>query len=217
MVRVGGGWADLAEYLREYAVHHRRRVASDAKFEVRGLPSPNTGDYPPAAQARHMTPDNGRITPSGPGSASSSLFVRKTRRPAEQSQSQLTAANVEKMADMSGSLSSRRRLSASSSASASLVSTIGEGQAQVAHAATPLGLAGPKPRSRQVSSMTPENEAWVEGVVDQARKTSSTIKQQRGWLRPGHHDADDGVTPKNRSVSETTASRRVFLRGYDKG
>ncbi|KAL8957765.1 MAG: hypothetical protein Q9183_005973, partial [Haloplaca sp. 2 TL-2023] len=26
MVRIGGGWADLAEYLKEYATHHRRRT-----------------------------------------------------------------------------------------------------------------------------------------------------------------------------------------------
>lgn len=38
MVRVGGGWADLAEYLRQYAEHHSRRVVSaENKVELLGL------------------------------------------------------------------------------------------------------------------------------------------------------------------------------------
>ena len=39
MVRIGGGWADLGEYLREYANHHGRRTASDSRFDIQGLPS----------------------------------------------------------------------------------------------------------------------------------------------------------------------------------
>lgn len=38
MVRIGGGWADLAEYLKEYASHHGRRTVSDGKFDIQGLP-----------------------------------------------------------------------------------------------------------------------------------------------------------------------------------
>ncbi|KAL1629802.1 hypothetical protein SLS56_005198 [Neofusicoccum ribis] len=37
MVRVGGGWADLGEYLRQYAEHHSRRVVSEGKVEVLGM------------------------------------------------------------------------------------------------------------------------------------------------------------------------------------
>lgn len=38
MVRIGGGWADLAEYLKEYAIHHGRRTVSDGRFDIQGLP-----------------------------------------------------------------------------------------------------------------------------------------------------------------------------------
>ncbi|KAL8659193.1 MAG: hypothetical protein Q9202_007234 [Teloschistes flavicans] len=38
MVRIGGGWADLAEYLKEYAIHHGRRTASGGRFDIHGLP-----------------------------------------------------------------------------------------------------------------------------------------------------------------------------------
>ncbi|QDS73718.1 hypothetical protein FKW77_003547 [Venturia effusa] len=34
MVRVGGGWSDLGEWLRNYADHHGRRAASGSAFEV---------------------------------------------------------------------------------------------------------------------------------------------------------------------------------------
>lgn len=37
MVRVGGGWADLGDYLRQYAEHHGRRTISDGRFEVAGV------------------------------------------------------------------------------------------------------------------------------------------------------------------------------------
>jgi hypothetical protein len=39
MVRVGGGWADLAEYLREYSLHHGKRTIREGHFEVANLPS----------------------------------------------------------------------------------------------------------------------------------------------------------------------------------
>lgn len=39
MVRVGGGWADLAEYLREYSLHHGKRNAKEGRFEVASLPA----------------------------------------------------------------------------------------------------------------------------------------------------------------------------------
>ncbi|KAL9584830.1 MAG: hypothetical protein Q9203_004502 [Teloschistes exilis] len=38
MVRIGGGWADLAEYLKEYAIHHGRRTVSGGRFDIHGLP-----------------------------------------------------------------------------------------------------------------------------------------------------------------------------------
>lgn len=39
MVRVGGGWADLAEYLKEYAAHHgsKRRAVSGGRIEIQDL------------------------------------------------------------------------------------------------------------------------------------------------------------------------------------
>lgn len=41
MVRVGGGWADLAEYLREYSAHHGSRGQSENMLEVAQYPVKN--------------------------------------------------------------------------------------------------------------------------------------------------------------------------------
>ncbi|KAI1130946.1 hypothetical protein F5Y10DRAFT_275801 [Nemania abortiva] len=71
MVRVGGGWADLGEYLRDYATHHSSRSKGEGKVEVT--------DAVPAASKRP-----GSSPASRPGSALDSpmtpLAVRKTRK-----------------------------------------------------------------------------------------------------------------------------------------
>ena len=38
MVRVGGGWADLGEYLKEYSAHHRSKSIADGGMEVAQYP-----------------------------------------------------------------------------------------------------------------------------------------------------------------------------------
>ncbi|KMU91917.1 hypothetical protein CIHG_09698 [Coccidioides immitis H538.4] len=136
----------------------------------------------------------------------------------------LTAANVEKASNAaeSGSfLLSQRRLSVSSTTS------------MFAHP-TPLGLAGPIPKSRNVS-MSPESEAWVEDVMGQARKTSATLKSKlstgslRGYRQsPMAENAPQfkGRTdPNTRRVSDfagpsigtgVSANKRVFLKGLNK-
>ncbi|KAF2717903.1 hypothetical protein K431DRAFT_288144 [Polychaeton citri CBS 116435] len=37
MVRVGGGWADLADYLKQYADHHASRTVSEGALEVKAV------------------------------------------------------------------------------------------------------------------------------------------------------------------------------------
>ncbi|KAK2747117.1 hypothetical protein FQN57_002372 [Myotisia sp. PD_48] len=261
MVRVGGGWADLGEYLREYALHHGRRGISNS-FELQNIPSNSPGTN--SRTSRAPTPTNGRSTPvppSRPGSAfdirpPSSLTVRKTRRSTGAGGAErpnLTVANIQKISEegidtsRSPYLSSRRRLSVSSAASMSISSAIGDSPYSPASRALstatgpistpvprPLGLAGPKPRSRQVS-MSPESEAWVEDIVGQARKNATSLKPHRSStnlrssLRPIENRNEDNSPvgklrsgTKYRSVSDIgTASgslnKRVFLRRMSKG
>ena len=46
MVRVGGGWADLGEYLREYSLHHGRRSIANGRVEVANMPTAGQGEAP---------------------------------------------------------------------------------------------------------------------------------------------------------------------------
>ncbi|KAK2877803.1 hypothetical protein FQN49_001176 [Arthroderma sp. PD_2] len=262
MVRVGGGWADLGEYLREYAMHHGRRGIIDGRFEVQGIPV--VSSHP-----RSSTPTNGRTTPvppSRPGSAldtrpGSSLAVRKARRATGSGADllpNLTAANVQRLSEEgispanSSFPSSQRRPSVSSTTSMSITSAIGDSPFNTtpshrsfstvtgaAHS-TPLGLAGPKPRSKQ-HTISPESEAWVEDVMGQARRSSSTLRAQRsmtamrsssGALRrvpsgtlneqsPTNNIAMSKVRSENklRSASDmgsVSLNKRVFLRRLGK-
>lgn len=59
MVRIGGGWADLGEYLREYVNHHGRRTASDSRFDIQNIQSsPLSSQVSPSS--RPTTPSSSK-------------------------------------------------------------------------------------------------------------------------------------------------------------
>ncbi|KAE8418308.1 hypothetical protein BDV36DRAFT_295342 [Aspergillus pseudocaelatus] len=224
MVRVGGGWADLAEYLREYVIHHGRRHVSDTpRVEVEGLSSRETTPTYTPPGSRLPRSGNGRCTPSRPHSVisnrpSSSLAVRKTRRASNVSDmTDLRAASTIETLNLSSSpmstVSSRRRLSTSSNTSFGAASTMSDAR----YGSIPLGLAGPKPRSRH-APMSAESEAWVEDVLGQARRSSS-LRPFTFGLSPPEQDHAAGkvpTLPKSRSISDigkVGSSKRVVLRG----
>ncbi|PWY80924.1 hypothetical protein BO94DRAFT_587663 [Aspergillus sclerotioniger CBS 115572] len=229
MVRVGGGWADLGEYLREYAIHHGRRHVSDTpRVEVQGLTTRTSPTYSAS----------GRRTPSRPRSVisnrpSSSLAMRKTRRTSNVSDVTEFRAGGEMLnASYSpiSTVSSRRRLSASSNASMGAASSASEFRhgsscspsttaAGGSSHSIPLGLAGPKPRPRHVT-ISPESEAWVEDVLGQARRSSSL--RPYNYVPPQDQEPASSkapTIPKSRSISDlgmAGSSRRVALRGLAK-
>lgn len=230
MVRVGGGWADLGEYLREYVIHHgRRKVSETPRVEVQGLTSRSSPGY--STPGSMLTPapptylTSGRATPSRPPSVmsarpASSLNVRKVRRGSNASdavgpgtgtgtRSVTTSALASFTSPPSASASAstgRRRLSVSSNYSFGDPHSHSPGNTN----STPLGLAGPKPRARHIS-MSPEGEAWVEDVLQQTRLSSSVNPPPFPLnVAPGHeheqHDISDTASirslPKVRSVSD---------------
>lgn len=244
MVRVGGGWADLQEYLREYVIHHgRRKVSETPRIEVQGLASHASPSYSsPGSMLTPAAPSyitSGRATPSRPPSVlsarpSSSLTVRKTRRGSNASDAvaprAVTTGNLSTFTSpQTTATSTRRRLSVSSSYSEahSPSHTVSFSTPHETHS-KPLGLAGPKPRSRQIS-MSPEGEAWVEDVLQQTRRSGSlnpppfTLSTSSSHDRDGaerHDNVDGNVTahslPRVRSIGDigtAGTSRRVTLRG----
>ncbi|KAL8938898.1 MAG: hypothetical protein Q9211_002995 [Gyalolechia sp. 1 TL-2023] len=72
MVRIGGGWADLAEYLKEYATHHGRRTMSDGRFDIQGLPR--------SQPSSPVTTPGTATLPSSPGALSDYSNDRPTSR-----------------------------------------------------------------------------------------------------------------------------------------
>ena len=71
MVRVGGGWADLGEYLKDYALHHGatsgKRSVSD--FQVTNLPTPGSGTPGTGGSRPGLSRPGSRLGGSRPGSS----------------------------------------------------------------------------------------------------------------------------------------------------
>ena len=154
MVRVGGGWADLGEYLREYALHHGKRSVSDARLNIQNIPTSTT-----PAGSRPGTPISGPSTGSG-GRRS------RTDDAAPTHQSPILPP------------SSSSSLSSSPSRPSSRSSRMGEEHDSPAPS---LGLAGPKTRRVDIS---PSKQAWVDDMLEQARvgsgeKSKSTEKKKK--------------------------------------
>ncbi|KAJ5100509.1 hypothetical protein N7456_006561 [Penicillium angulare] len=240
MVRVGGGWADLGEYLREYVIHHgRRKVSETPRVEVQGVASRSPSGHSPGSllppSASYIA--SGRATPSRPSSVlsvrpPSSLTVRKPRRDSTASEAvpprSVTAGNLSFFTSPpSAGLPGRRRLSVSSSYSfGGDILSPPTTHASSHEGSAPLGLAGPKPRSRQIS-MSPEGEAWVENVLQKTRRSTSfnpppfgistsPKNNDVGSPRLPEEDTTGRSLPKVRSVNDIRSagsSRRVSLRG----
>lgn len=192
MVRVGGGWADLGEYLKEYASHHGRRsgavgAADGGKVEVKDVPRTGMGmaiGTPPSRPASAMD-SNSPVGGSGGGGSISPLKLRKTRRPAP------AAAAASHNDEAGGSSTAPRPKTPSSSFS----STVAIPRPKLDSDTTPspsggsssvrsrsssrmswdeedsfsLGMAGP--RAKQIE-MSEESRAWVESVKEKVRLAS---------------------------------------------
>lgn len=162
MVRVGGGWADLGEYLKDYASHHGRR-GGDAKVEVRDLPRISTADRagssPPSRPASAMdfsspvTPLNVRKARRSIGATFGEEFKFAARQPFPKTPLAQTAA-TDNTTTPPSSGSSRSR-------SSSRLSWTEEDSS--------LGMAGPKSKHIEMSE---EKKAWVESMKQKVRIAS---------------------------------------------
>ena len=158
MVRVGGGWADLGEYLREYAMHHGSKgtvsetVMAGGPFDIQTLSSsPASNSSGTTPRSRPLTPHGGMSTKSRPVTpkafGSSADIVRQSNsRPAT---------------PMTGG------------------SRPGSSQSTLMDESPSLGgLRG------KVVDIDAGKQAWVDGMVEQARKGGKEEKGERsmGWL-----------------------------------
>ncbi|KAL2266406.1 hypothetical protein VTJ83DRAFT_5758 [Remersonia thermophila] len=183
MVRVGGGWADLGEYLKEYALHHRRAAATapavEDKAGVKDAPAASTPPSRPSSAMDIHSP----ISP---------LRLRKVRRPVGEASPggpAATPGNPPPAARPKTPLATSSRLDATppsddSSGSSYVLRSrsssnfwIEDGAAGNADGAgladvtppPPLGMAGP--RAKQIR-MSEESRAWVQSVTEKVRIAS---------------------------------------------
>ncbi|MCJ1307537.1 hypothetical protein MMC25_001183 [Agyrium rufum] len=199
MVRVGGGWADLGEYLKEYASHHTRRSTSEAKMSFTNAAdvpsSPTTATPPSPKHGRKSSQEIGSspLTPNfnptvishqpvqHPSNKNGILNMRKTR-PATDSP---TESRLNHLSIQEPTFSNQDHPRSASAASQSLATNlVNHRRTSSRHSmgdddsfgpvtpTTPLGLAGPNSRRAE---MSPTKQAWVEGMLDQARKVSSGV------------------------------------------
>jgi len=177
MVRVGGGWADLADYLRQYAEHHGSRTVSDGmQLELQTASSPT----------------------SAPGSASSKRVVSSSALvPEPKSRVQITPTGGRVIAGSSENNdpwgpsrngSSRPRLwlgddsGDEQPASPDLPTSTGKSASRPSTAERPgsrhamLDSSSPSSHglSGKVRADLPEQKAkWVEGMIEKAMKSAS--------------------------------------------
>ncbi|KAI9880177.1 MAG: hypothetical protein M1830_004996 [Pleopsidium flavum] len=192
MVRVGGGWADLGEYLKEYANHHGRRSVSDGRFEIKGLPQGHSS----ASVTTLSAISNGRTTPiSRPGSTldrpGSALSVQKPRFSGD-SPGDFTIPNTP---DIASSITQEVTPGSTESYSMSLRPS---SRSSWTSEDAPLGLAGPKSRRVDVS---PGKQAWVDGMMEKAKKASVEKK------RP--EESDFG------NLGKVGGTKRVFMKSKE--
>lgn len=208
MVRVGGGWADLGEYLREYASHHGRRVISgkneDDKVEIQDLPSrvvSNTSMVNSGATIRGIP--SGRSSPAPrPESVlererpMSSLYIRKTRKSVgEQSETNTGKVNISPSTPLP---SSPPRVSYDTPPSGHTRST---SRMSWTEDDGGLGLAGPKSKSKPISE---RDQEWVESMKEKVRLASAEKeKQQR----------KEGSRKSFGELEKVGGTKRLFKKG----
>jgi hypothetical protein len=197
MVRVGGGWADLGEYLKEYASHHGRRSVGgeNDKVEIQDLPrriistSSSTSTSTIRGNGNGSGNGNGRSSPvSRPASAfdrpMSSLNVRKTRKSVgdSESSSSFRSSDLRNPSTPLPSSSTTIRKpppntfavveTPPSTASTTNNSSVERSSSRLSWTEddSSLGLAGPKSKKVVISE---RDQEWVESMKEKVRQASA--------------------------------------------
>ena len=189
MVRIGGGWADLGEYLKEYATHHGRRSVSDGRFEIQGLPRSQSSSPITPLTGYSSSHDAPRSRPSSPLMSSS-----RNRR-----LSKLASSDIgEPMTPENPAFAKQDSIPKSRDSSPASIRPSSH------HSWTeddsPMGLAGPRTKKVEIS---PRKQAWVDDMVDQARNTSAEKK------KAGDGDFGD--------LGKVGGTKRVFMKSKKEG
>ena len=214
MVRVGGGWADLKDYLWEYATHHSRRSSADveggvgdagsgAKVEVRQLPIPKSGggggiSTPASATStsrlEHRQKADGRNTPGSTGNSSNGTrSLNQSSRPRSSGITNYDLLQCGTPGTPTPMTISNVPSIINTSASSSVTST-------------PDNRPQPEPSSDNDNTKKPsvssaaqakdkaekEKQAWVEAMIGKVRRSAAVTNS------PSHHPSPSTTTSSSK-------------------
>ncbi|KAL9036008.1 MAG: hypothetical protein Q9214_006325 [Letrouitia sp. 1 TL-2023] len=157
MVRVGGGWADLGEYLKEYATHHGRRTLSDGRVDIQGLPQSHSSSPVPTLSTFSSTQVTPKSRPESPATERSGRDGPKPRR-------------LSTLSSSARFISGSSSLKEGDSRPESRDSSAPSNHRWSGEDSPSLGLAGPKSKRINIS---PNKQAWVDTMLDRARHSSN--------------------------------------------
>ncbi|KAK5945008.1 hypothetical protein PMZ80_002211 [Knufia obscura] len=218
MVRVGGGWADLGEYLREYSLHHGGRGLHERKLEVAGYPGSHKSKNSNGSIGPAMMPSDKKRTVADQGfdfglderptSPEKVELERNPWRPppmpigthpdvALARSTTPTQQNKVRGSTPTPQPRPSSRISVSANTTPTITTTTTS-----TNNYTPLGGAGPVPQNRRATSQifqrTPSSEAWVEGMMNQARSVSGSHPHHQ------HSTEHSNVSTTPKAGSNTT-------------
>ncbi|KAI0977150.1 hypothetical protein F4678DRAFT_468392 [Xylaria arbuscula] len=200
MVRVGGGWSDLGEYLRDYAIHHGSRSKGEGKVQIT--------DAVPVGNKRVGSSPNSRPS-SALGSPMTPLHVRKTRK-------NLGEEGVLKVPRTPLAEGAQLQENAGTPASEASVRSRTSSHVDWDEEDSSLGLAGPKAaKHREIND---ESRAWIESVKRNVRLASgeriatSASSEQLRSLQPSQMRGQQKKIPDDRfgEMGKVGSTKRLF-------
>jgi len=201
MVRVGGGWADLADYLRQYADHHgSRTVSGEVDVKAMGSPAPGSGNVNLQNALRRKA--------SGPLSAEAARVVRAhSPLPAtppignSRSEGSETSEAPPALTPSRSPMVSRSRPSTADSSK----------RPSSKHSWSEMSMAGPGSNGKKIPELPDEKKArWVEGMVEMVQKASAE-KSKKGESAQGQKQKPFG------ELGKVGGTRRVVFRNASSG
>ncbi|RFU72311.1 gas2 domain containing [Trichoderma arundinaceum] len=157
MVRVGGGWADLSEYLKEYASHHGRRSNGKEKAKIEVIPRTSNAPANSSPPSRPPTVAAEERPSVSPGAA------RKSRR-----------SSVNNSLRPKTPVTPGQPVEGTPPSEGSAVSRPSSRLSWVEDESSFLGLAGPRAKKVEMSE---ESKAWVESIKEKVRMASVTDRK----------------------------------------
>jgi len=193
MVRVGGGWADLADYLRQYAEHHgSRTVSGEVDVKAMGTPAPGSGSVNLQNAIRRkasgpLSADIGRVRAHSPLPATP---------PIDRGEGSETSDPAPATTPSRSPLLSRSRPSTADSSN----------RPSSKHSWSEMSMAGPGSNGKKVPELPDKKARWVEGMVEMVQKASAE-KSKKGEQKQKPFG----------EMGKVGATRRVVFRNASSG